>query len=378
MRVFQEGGSGFTPATGLTDTSTQKLFFSSQQPFVPPGAVLQQGDRYFCSSPPSTSNPLDRPGMTLVIDEQFATVDPTRWSVYDNSNFGSPNRIQIYQAANVVTGQASTGATGGNSLKLLSQETDLGAQITPIYSRYSYTAGMLDSKSVGVYYPRYGRFEWRVKLPHGQGLWPAMWMTARIGGANEAEYDIVEYFHSQVPGRNSSTIHGTANDTTLHKNKYTNNGNPANGVGGRTFFEAPTYTPAFHVWGCEILPVTDATGNTLADPHQPSTYVRLVVDLDGVQAWRVVDTTALHYTTNGGTEDSFWNVYLQGCQIDGTSVGHPEDTLGYSHETGLCLISGTPPNCAITSGGYTVQRAQFGDPSSTVEIDYFRNWKYTG
>lgn len=376
MRVFQDTGNGF-PAAGLTDTSTQKLFFSPQQPFIPAGAVLQQGDRYYCASVPVVDPSLAIPGMTLVLDEQFASIDPTRWSVYNNSTFGAPNRIQTYYAANAVTGQASPGATGGTSLKLFSYENDLGSGT--IYTRYAYTAGMLDSKSAGIFYPRYGVFEWRVRLPHGQGLWPSFWLTARIGGASEAEYDLIEYFHAAAPGKNSTTIHGTANDTTLHTNKYTNNGSAANNLWGRTFFEAPTYAPGWHVWRFEIVPVTDAAGTTLADPTQPSTYVRLTGWLDGVKTGSFVDTTALHYTTNGGSADSFWNVYLQGCEIDGPNVGHPRDILGYSHETNSCLISGTPPNsCAITASGYTVQRAQFGDPSSTVEIDHFRNWKYTG
>lgn len=332
-------------------------------------------------------NVLDRVGFPFNFEDQFTgtVIDSSRWNVRDNdSSYGHPTRIQTYRAANAIIGAGSTGATLGTSLRLRTTEIDAGSGTQPSFSpntagtRYSYSAAMLDTEGVQLYYPRYGRFEWRAKLPHGQGLWPSFWLTAKNGGATMCEMDIVEYFHSEVPGKNSSTIHGTDNTGTSHINRYTNNGAAGNGVGGRTFFEAPTYTPGWHIWACEIVPVTDSTGNTAADPTQPSGYVRLTVFLDNVQVWRVVDTSALWWTTNGGTADSFWNIFLQGCQVDGNNVGHPEDALGYSHWTNNCLISGVAGSCTVTTGGYTVQRARFVPPAADVEIDYFRHWKYTG
>lgn len=331
------------------------------------------------------TDPLAKAGFALVLDEQFDSGSlNARWHPYDpssgDSTFGSPTRIQIYHAANAVVGAGSFGATGGTSLKLLTQETDAGSGTLPSTgsagTRYSYTAGMLDSKTAGVYYPRYGWFEWRTKIPHGQGLWPSYWLTAKNGGATTAEFDVLEYFHSQLPAKNSTTLHGTDNTGTFHANRYTNNG--AGGASPRTFFEAPTYTPGWHTWAAEIVPVTDSTGTTIADPALPSSYVRLRVFLDGVQVVQFVDTSATWWTTNGGDADSFWNVYMQGCQVDGNFVGHPEDALGYSHWTNACLISGSPGSCATTTGGYSVQRAHFNDPASTAEIDYFRCYKYTG
>lgn len=333
-------------------------------------------------------------GFTLVTEDQFdqGSLNNSLWTAYNNSTFGSNQRIQTYMSSNVIVGTGSAGATNGKSLKLRTIETDAGSGTLPTAgalpgsagTRYSYTAGMVDSQSSGKYYNRYGRFEWRVKSPHGQGLWPALWLTANNGGATTCEMDIFEYFHSQIPGKNSSTIHGTDNTGTFHANRYTNNGAAGNGTGGRTFFEAPTYTPGWHVWTAEIVPVTDATGTVAADPNQPSSYVRLTVYLDGAVVWQVVDTSATWWTTHGGASagadpTQFWNVYVQGCQVDGTFVGHPRSPLGYSHQSDSCLISGTAPNsCTVTTGGYTVQQAQFGDPASTLEIDYFRFWRFTG
>lgn len=306
--------------------------------------------------------------MTLILDEQWATIDPTRWKVYDNSNFGAPQRVQLYKAANAAAGTGTADATNGTSLRLASKRevATFGG------TNYNFTAGMLDSKSVGAYYPRYGRFEFRCKTPHGQGLWASNWLTAKNGGATTAELDILEYFHGQLPGANSTTLHGTDNTGTFHANRYTNNAK-------RTFFEHPTYTPGWHLWTQDITPVTDATGATKADITAPSSFVKFTTYLDGVKVYEFVDTSALYWTTNGGNADQFWQWYLQGCQIDGPYVGGPDDPLGYSHQINQCLISGTPPNtCTTTRNGTDfVQRAQFDGVANVLEIDFLRVYKLT-
>lgn len=54
----------------------------------------------------------------------------------------------------------------------------------------------------------YGRFEARIRLPHGQGLWPAFWMLGddidQSGWPECGEIDIMENI-----GKEPSTVHGT-------------------------------------------------------------------------------------------------------------------------------------------------------------------------
>lgn len=341
----------------------------------------------------TSGNVLDLPHLSNIQDEQFTTLNSSRWLAYDpsngNQNFGNDQRIGVWHSANVSAGAgASSGATNATSLRLLSQETDAGSGTLPTAgtlasgsagTRYSYTGGMLDSKSVNTYYPRYGRFEWRAKICHGQGLWSSFWLTAKNGGAGMSEIDLVEYFHAQIPGKNSTTIHGKDNNGVFAPNRYTNNGSAVNNNWGRTFFEAPTYTPTWHIWTFEVLPVTDATGTTLGDPTQPSSYVIVKGYVDGVYQGALIDSSALYWTTNGGTEDSFWNIYLQGCEIDGKYAGHPRSPLGYSHQLDQCLTSGTAPNsCTTTVGGYSILVPVFSGASATIEIDYQRVWKFIG
>jgi beta-glucanase (GH16 family) len=60
----------------------------------------------------------------------------------------------------------------------------------------------------GKFEQKYGRFEARIKIPRGQGVWSAFWMLGndidQVGWAKCGEIDIMENI-----GREPSTIHGT-------------------------------------------------------------------------------------------------------------------------------------------------------------------------
>ncbi|MCS0589125.1 glycoside hydrolase family 16 protein [Massilia norwichensis] len=63
-------------------------------------------------------------------------------------------------------------------------------------------------KTAGLYERTYGRFEARMKLPRGQGIWPAFWMLGAdiktVGWPRSGEIDIMENI-----GREPATVHGT-------------------------------------------------------------------------------------------------------------------------------------------------------------------------
>lgn len=324
-----------------------------------------------------------------VFADQFATLDASRWFAYNNSNFGSSmNVLGYYKDYNVEVGAsgarsvATAGATNGTSLRILCKR-ESGVGPSPSGWAWDFTSGMLDTRSRNFYIPRYFRCETRSKIPHGQALWEAFWFVARNNGASTAEYDGYEYFHAQRPGRVHVTLWGKVTGTENAASiKYTNN----QGSPNRLFFENPTYTPGWHDWAFEVVPVTDATGTVLASPSAVSQYVRYTTYLDGAVGFRFVDTTSTWMMTNGGSEDSFWNIFIQG-ELGGNDVGHPDDALGYSRYRGTCLTgSGTPPtSCATSFNGQPILRA--GAPGSTAtldvpstihEIDFVKVWKFTG
>jgi beta-glucanase (GH16 family) len=70
----------------------------------------------------------------------------------------------------------------------------------------NYTSARL--KTAGRFSQAYGRFEARIKIPAGQGMWPAFWMIGddinKVGWPACGEIDIMENI-----GKEPSTIHGS-------------------------------------------------------------------------------------------------------------------------------------------------------------------------
>lgn len=73
----------------------------------------------------------------------------------------------------------------------------------------SYTSGRLITK--GLFEQKYGRFEARIQLPWGQGLWPAFWLLGNdidtVGWPQCGEIDIMEY-RGQQPTIMHGSVHG--------------------------------------------------------------------------------------------------------------------------------------------------------------------------
>ena len=77
------------------------------------------------------------------------------------------------------------------------------------YMGNDYTSARI--KTQGLFQQKYGRFEARMKLPAGQGLWPAFWMLGanfpEVGWPECGEIDIME-FRGQEPDTVHATLHG--------------------------------------------------------------------------------------------------------------------------------------------------------------------------
>lgn len=85
---------------------------------------------------------------------------------------------------------------------------------------------------------RYGRFEARIKVPRGQGIWPAFWMLGanldEVGYPESGEIDIMENL-----GKRPSTIHGS-----LHAPGY-------DFTGDYTFPNGEEVAAEFHTFAVE-------------------------------------------------------------------------------------------------------------------------------
>ena len=77
------------------------------------------------------------------------------------------------------------------------------------YQGQEYTSGRIKTKDL--FERTWGRFEARIKVPIGQGLWPAFWMLGRdieeVNWPNCGEIDVMEY-RGQEPRVLFGSIHG--------------------------------------------------------------------------------------------------------------------------------------------------------------------------
>lgn len=107
------------------------------------------------------------------------------------------------------------------------------------YEEASYTSGRILTKLN--FDQKYGRFEARMKLPWGQGLWPAFWLLGadidEVGWPQTGEIDIMEY-RGQEPTR----IHGS-----VHGPEYSG----AEAVSKSYNLEGDRFDTDFHVFGIE-------------------------------------------------------------------------------------------------------------------------------
>ena len=89
---------------------------------------------------------------------------------------------------------------------------------------------------------QYGRIDIRAKLPHGQGIWPALWMLgddySTAGWPSCGEIDIMELIGGE--GYNDRTVYGTAH--------WSNNGSHASYGGNTSLPNGEIFNDEFHVF----------------------------------------------------------------------------------------------------------------------------------
>jgi beta-glucanase (GH16 family) len=108
-----------------------------------------------------------------------------------------------------------SGGWGNNELQTYTNDVrniivaDGSLQITAINTGGSYTSSRI--KTQGNFAQAYGRFEARIKLPWGPGIWPAFWMLGSdietVPWPRCGEIDIMEY-RGQQPNIIHGTVHG--------------------------------------------------------------------------------------------------------------------------------------------------------------------------
>jgi beta-glucanase (GH16 family) len=156
----------------------------------------------FAQSPPTSKSQIPDSGWTLSWSDEFnapngSQPDPSKWDFETGGKGWGNKELESY-----TTRPQNAYLEDGNLVIKVLAEKYIGADGIA----RDYTSARL--KTQGKFSQAYGRFEARIKIPRGQGIWPAFWML----GANIAEtpwpasgeIDIMENI-----GKEPALVHGT-------------------------------------------------------------------------------------------------------------------------------------------------------------------------
>ena len=152
-------------------------------------------------------------GYTLVWNDEFSgkkgsLPDPSKWTYDIGGNGWGNHELEYY------TNRAENARIEDGKLVITARQE---AYTGPDGVKFKYTSARL--KTQGLFSQAYGRFEARIKLPAGQGIWPAFWMLGEnftsVGWPKCGEIDIMENVGKE-PGINHGSLHGpsSANPTS--------------------------------------------------------------------------------------------------------------------------------------------------------------------
>lgn len=193
-----------------------------------------------CTFAAAQSNPAPPPSSpwTLTWSDEFngpngSPPDASKWVTETGGEGWGNNEMEYYTARLENIYQQD-----GNLVIKVLQEKYTGGGVTK-----DYTSGRL--KTLGKFTQTYGRFEARIKIPRGQGMWPAFWMLGddvdKAGWPACGEIDIMENI-----GKEPAIVYGS-----IHGPGYV----------GATGLGAPFRLPAgqafaddFHVYAVEWEP----------------------------------------------------------------------------------------------------------------------------
>lgn len=165
-------------------------------------------------------------------------IDLTRWTPEAGGTGWGNKELQFYTDA-----PQNVYISGKGRLVIKAVKKKLDPRFKCWYGRCRYSSARLITKNK--FDQRYGRIEARIKIPAGQGIWPAFWMLGNdidtAGWPGCGEIDIMENV-----GREPSVVHGT-----IHGPGYS--GKDSIGA-SYTLKDGARFADEFHVFAVEWEP----------------------------------------------------------------------------------------------------------------------------
>ena len=178
--------------------------------------------------PPASSG--ERPGWRLVWHDEFDTTIGPDWSfdIGTGASGWGNNERQFY------TARPENARVENGALVIEARKEQ--------YSSSEYTSARLKTEGRATF--RFGRLEARIRIPRGQGLWPAFWALGEdlrtVGWPRCGEIDVMENI-GREPARVHATVHGPG---------YSG----GRGVGGFFDLSVGTFADGFHLFAVEWDP----------------------------------------------------------------------------------------------------------------------------
>ncbi|WP_394824625.1 ricin-type beta-trefoil lectin domain protein [Pendulispora albinea] len=199
------------------------------------GWVAVLGAAWLAASP----GPADAATATFTDDfngPAGSAIDTSKWRYETGDNVNNHER-QYY------TSGTNNAAMDGQGHLVITARRENPGNYNCWYGRCQYTSARLSTAAT--FTQAYGHFEARLKVPRGQGMWPAFWMLGNdigtVGWPASGEIDIMENV-----GFEPGTVHGT-----LHGPGYSG----AGGVGaGYTLPNGQAFADGFHTFAVDWAP----------------------------------------------------------------------------------------------------------------------------
>ncbi|WP_326841818.1 family 16 glycosylhydrolase [Streptomyces sp. NBC_01558] len=183
-----------------------------------------------------------------------SAVDSSKWQIETGDNVNNHER-QYYTSGN------KNAALDGQGHLVITARKENPSNYQCWYGTCQYTSARLNTS--GRFSSTYGHVEARMKIPRGQGMWPAFWMLGsdigQVGWPNSGEIDVMENV-----GFEPSTVHGT-----IHGPGYSGSA----GIGaGYSLPNGQAFADAFHTFAVDWAPnsITWSVDGTVYQRRTPA------------------------------------------------------------------------------------------------------------
>lgn len=144
-------------------------------------------------------------GWRLTWSDEFNgdSLDTNKWVYATGGNGWGNNELEYY------TSRPENTTVANGMLVITARREDYGGRL--------YTSARI--RTEGKFSQAYGRFEARIKIPYGQGIWPAFWMMGEdistVNWPTCGEIDVMENI-GREPGTVYGTMHGPPPSAPYH------------------------------------------------------------------------------------------------------------------------------------------------------------------